>query len=156
MDGMELIRELDVPETAGLANHRDPDFKSGTSPVALSEPAAPFVDLDAYLTRRELVFHQLRQPTYAEATVTGLTKGVGDVPEWSATGRGQSFGGVIHKGLEAVGRGLSMTELPVYVQYVCQNEGVADKDAADALSMMQEVLASELWRLESPIETAVV
>ncbi|SDJ83999.1 UvrD-helicase domain-containing protein [Paenibacillus naphthalenovorans] len=146
MDGMELIRELDVPETAGLANHSDPDFKSGTSSVALSEPVAPFVDLDAYLTRRELVFHQLRQPTYAEATVTGLTKGVGDVPEWSATGRGQSFGSVIHKGLEAVGRGISMTELPVYVQYLCQNEGVADKDAADALSMMQEVLASELWQ----------
>ena len=76
----------------------------------------------------------------------GLTKSMGEIPEWSANGRGQSFGSVIHKGLEEVGKGLAMSELPAYVQYLCQVEGVAEKDAGDALPILQEVLDSELWQ----------
>lgn len=140
MDGMELIRELDVPEFV------EQDILVDTTSSGLSETEAASIDLGAYLAQREKVFHQLRQPTYAEATVTGLTKSTGDTPEWSATGRGQSFGSVIHKGLEAVGKGLPMSELPVYVQYLCQTEGVSEKDATDALPIIHEVLDSELWQ----------
>lgn len=135
MDGMELIRELDVPES---------DVGTGECDWNKSEAAS--IDLGAYLAQREQVFHQLRQSTYAEATVTGLTKSMSDTPEWSATGRGQSFGSVIHKGLEAVGKGLPMSELPVYVQYLCQTEGVSEKDATDALPIIHEVQDSELWQ----------
>jgi ATP-dependent helicase/nuclease subunit A len=53
---------------------------------------------------------------------------------------------VIHKGLEVVGKGLPMSELPVYVQYLCQTEGVSEKDATDALPIIHEVLDSELWQ----------
>lgn len=56
---------------------------------------------------------------------------------------------MIHKGLEAVGEGLAMSELPEYVQYLCQNEGVAEKDATAALPVLQEVLTSELWQRRS-------
>src|SRR5690606_2967821 len=56
------------------------------------------------------------------------------------------FGSVIHKGLEAVGKGLPMSELLVYVQYLCQTEGVSEKDATDALPIIHEVLDSELWQ----------
>ncbi|MFC0212430.1 UvrD-helicase domain-containing protein [Paenibacillus chartarius] len=146
MDGMELIRELDVPESDEKDKQRDIDIISRTFSTILSEPKAPSVDLDAYLARREEIFNHLRQSTYAEASVTGLTKSIGDVPEWSATGRGPSFGSVIHKGLEAVGKGLALSELQEYVQYLCQSEGVADQDVADALTMLQEILASELWQ----------
>ena len=140
MDGMEHIRELDVPESVGQ------DILVNTISSGLPESEAASIDLGAYLAKREQVFHQLRQPTYAEATVTGLTKSVGETPEWSATGRGQSFGSLIHKGLEAVGKGLPMGELPEYVQYLCQIEGVAEKDAGDALPILKEVLESELWQ----------
>ncbi len=140
MDGMELIRELDVPESV------EQDILVGTTSSGLSESEAASIDLGAYLAQREQVFHQLRQPTYAEATVTGLTKNLADTPEWSANGRGQSFGSVIHKGLEAVGKGLPMNDLPGYVQYICQVEGVAEKDAGDALPVIHEILNSELWQ----------
>ncbi|MBU5445400.1 UvrD-helicase domain-containing protein [Paenibacillus sp. MSJ-34] len=150
MDGMELIRELDVPEsdvqTDEYDRELDGDIVIGTTSSGLSGSEASSIDLGAYLDLRDQVFQQLRRPTYAEATVTGLTKSVGDTPEWSATGRGQSFGSVIHKGLEAVGKGLPMSELPVYVQYLCQTEGVSEKDAGDALSTLREVLESELWQ----------
>lgn len=150
VDGMELIRELDVPEsdvqTDDRSSNSDRSIVTGTDLAVLSGSEATSVDLDAYLTRRERVFDQLRRPTYAEATVTGLTKSMGDMPEWSATGRGPSFGSVIHKGLEAVGNGLSMNELPEYVRYLCQIEGVVEKDAADALPILREVLDSELWQ----------
>jgi ATP-dependent helicase/nuclease subunit A len=150
MDGMELIRELDVPEsdvqTDEYDRELDGDIVIGTTSSGLSGSEASSIDLGAYLAQREQVFHQLRQPTYAESTVTGLTKSMSDTPEWSATGRGQSFGSVIHKGLEAVGKGLPMSELPVYVQYLCQTEGVSEKDATDALPIIHEVLDSELWQ----------
>lgn len=136
MEGMDQIRELDVPETDVGTEECDEEMERDISSI----------DLGAYLAQREQVFHQLRQPTYAEATVTGLTKSMSDTPEWSATGRGQSFGSVIHKGLEAVGKGLPMSELPVYVQYLCQTEGVSEKDATDALPIIHEVLDSELWQ----------
>ncbi|MCZ8511471.1 UvrD-helicase domain-containing protein [Paenibacillus filicis] len=136
MDGMELIRELDVPETDVGTLECDGEMERDVASV----------DLEAYLAQREQVFHQLRHPTYTEATVTGLTKGMADTPEWSANGRGQSFGSVIHKGLEAVGKGLPMSELPAYVQYLCQIEGVAEKNAGDALPILREVLDSELWQ----------
>lgn len=72
--------------------------------------------------------------------------GMADTPEWSANGRGQSFGSVIHKGLEAVGKGLPMSELPAYVKNLCQVEGGAEKIAGDALPILREVLDSELWQ----------
>lgn len=140
MDGMELIRELDVPESV------EQDILVDATSSGLSESEVAPIDLGAYLDMRDQVFQQLCRPTYAEATVTGLTKSIGDTPEWSATGRGQSFGSVIHKGLEAVGKGLPMSELPEYVQYLCQVEGVAEKDATDALPIIQEILNSELWQ----------
>lgn len=136
MDGMDHIRELDVPETNAGTGESDKEMELDIASI----------DLDVYLAQRELVFDQLRQPTYAEATVTGLTKNMGETPEWSANGRGQSFGSVIHKGLEAVGKGLPIIELPEYVQYLCQIEGVAEKDAGDALPTLREVLDSELWQ----------
>ena len=132
---MDHIREIDVPETDVGTEECDEELERDIASI----------DLGAYLAQREQVFHQSRQPTYAEATVTGLTKSMGEIPEWSANGRGQSFG-VIHKGLEEVGKGLAMSELPAYVQYLCQVEGVAEKDAGDALPILQEVLDSELWR----------
>ncbi|WP_201318255.1 exodeoxyribonuclease V subunit beta [Paenibacillus sp. EPM92] len=136
MEGMELIRELDVPEA---------DVGTDECDEEMERDIASF-DLGAYLAQREQMFYQLRQPTYAEATVTGLAKNMGETPEWSANGRGQSFGSVIHKGLEAVGKGLPMNELPVYVQYLCQTEGVSEKDATDALPVIHEILNSELWQ----------
>ncbi len=136
MEGMDQIRELDVPETDVGTEECDEEMERDISSI----------DLGAYLAQREQVFHQLRQPTYAEATVTGLTKNLADTPEWSAIGRGQSFGSVIHKGLEAVGKGLPMSELPAYVQYLCQFEGVAEEDAGDALPTLREVLESGLWQ----------
>lgn len=140
MDGMELIRELDVPESV------EQDILVDATSSGLSESEVAPIDLGAYLDLRDQVFQQLCRPTYAEATVTGLTKSVGETPEWSATGRGQSFGSLIHKGLEAVGRGLPTNELPEYIQYLCQIEGVAEKDAGDALPILKEVLESELWQ----------
>ena len=134
--GMDHIREIDVPETDVGTEECDEELERDIASI----------DLGAYLAQREQVFHQLRQPTYAEATVTGLTKSMGEIPEWSANGRGQSFGSVIHKGLEEVGKGLAMSELPAYVQYLCQVEGVAEKDAGDALPILREVLDSELWQ----------
>lgn len=136
MEGMDHIRELDVLEADVGTDDCDEEMERDIASI----------DLGAYLTQREQVFHQLRQPTYAEATVTGLTKSMGEIPEWSANGRGQSFGSVIHKGLEAVGKGLPMNDLPGYVQYICQVEGVAEKDAGDALPILREVLESELWQ----------
>lgn len=150
MDGMDHIRELDVPEVdvgnGECDREIERDVVVGTASSGLSESEPASIDLGAYLAQREQVFHQLRQPTYSEATVTRLTKNFGDTPEWSATGRGQTFGSMIHKGLEAVGKGLPMTDLPEYVQYLCQIEEVAEKAAADALPILNEVLGSELWQ----------
>lgn len=136
MEGMELIRELGVPEADVGTEESDEEMERDIASI----------DLGAYLAQREQVFHQLSQPTYAEATVTGLTKNLADTPEWSVNGRGQSFGSVIHKGLEAVGKSLPMNELPEFVQYLCQVEGVAEKDAGDALPILREVLESDLWQ----------
>jgi ATP-dependent helicase/nuclease subunit A len=149
-DGMGPIRELEVPESDVQADECERELAGDagmdTTSSGLPGSEAASNGLGAYLALRERGFRRLIRPTYAEATVTGLTKSTGDPPEWSATGRGQSFGNVIHKGLEAVGKGLPISELPEYVQYLCRVEEVAESVAGDALPVLREVLESELWQ----------
>ena len=109
--GMDHIREIDVPETDVGTEECDEELERDIASIDLGH---------TWLRGSRC---SISAPAYLRGSNRyGLTKSMGEIPEWSANGRGQSFG-VIHKGLEEVGKGLAMSELPAYVQYLARSKG---------------------------------
>ena len=73
--------------------------------LALPQPVAPdfAAGLSAFRAERAARLAASGAPTYAVATVTSLAH-AGEKPDWESTGRGMSWGRVIHRALEAVMR----------------------------------------------------
>ncbi|WP_309118302.1 UvrD-helicase domain-containing protein [Paenibacillus sp.] len=87
-------------------------------------------------------------PSYSVASVTSLAKGgAADAsPPRPSAGRGAAFGTVVHRALEAVGNGLARGELDAFVRVASAEEALDATYAAEALAMVDAVLASDLWR----------
>jgi len=101
-------------------------------------------ELERSLTdRREAI----SQVSYKRVSVTALTKNAGVAPEWSAEGRGQAFGSLVHRCLEMIGTGaVDAAELEEYMSYLAEQEGVALEWIPVAAAMIRQVTEGELWQ----------
>lgn len=130
MDGMELARELNVPEFV-------PEPKAELSEVP---------DLQAAKIARQLKLDAIGTATYEVMSVTGLTKSVGERPVWAAEGKGMAFGSVVHRALDMLGKGMADADLADAVQLLAQEEGLDARHVGEAERIVRSVLASELWQ----------
>lgn len=129
-EGMDFARELDVP---AMSREQQPELSAGP-------------DLRGAAKARQLRLEKIAEPTYAVISVTGQIKAAGEKPEWSPEGRGMAFGSVVHRMIELLGKGLPETELDDAVRMLASEEDLAEKHVAEAVRVVQNVLASELWQ----------
>jgi ATP-dependent helicase/nuclease subunit A len=84
--------------------------------------------------------------TYSAVSVTSLAKEAASLPAWKGTGRGLSWGRVIHRALEAVARGAEGKELDLLVSNVLIEEGRQPEETEAVLSVIGEIIESEFWK----------
>ena len=84
-------------------------------------------------------------PGYAVASVTSLAHAGGERPFREATGRGMSWGSVIHRLLEALMRDGSL-DVRAYAANVLAEEGRPPQDLEEAARLVEGVRASPLWK----------
>ncbi|SDT08846.1 ATP-dependent helicase/nuclease subunit A [Paenibacillaceae bacterium GAS479] len=130
VEGMNLARELDVP---AMSLEQQPELTAGP-------------DLRGAAKARQLRIERVAEPTYAVISVTDQTKAAGEKPEWSAEGRGMAFGSVVHQAIELLGKGLPEAKLDDAIRMLASEEDLAEKHVAQAVRVVRNVLASELWQ----------
>ncbi|MEW6171728.1 MAG: PD-(D/E)XK nuclease family protein [Bacillota bacterium] len=84
-------------------------------------------------------------PSYAAASVTSLTKEGAQVPPWSATGRGKSWGIAVHRVLEACAR-KTPANLNLFIENVLAEEGRHPSEKDEVSALINEILDSPLWQ----------
>ncbi|MGQ7890684.1 UvrD-helicase domain-containing protein [Paenibacillus sp. WC2504] len=128
--GMEMVPELEVP--AFEAEER----------VEYSEQ----LDLAGFMAERAAKVVRLGRSTYARASVTGLTKSSGEVPEWSSEGRGMAYGSLVHLGIEAAGKGIAGEQLAAYMAMLADQLKVNADFISEAFLAVVAFTNSELWQ----------
>jgi ATP-dependent helicase/nuclease subunit A len=84
--------------------------------------------------------------TYSALAVTSLAKEAGLLPAWKRSGRGLSWGNVIHRALEAVMRGVKGKTLDQLVANLLVEEGRQPEEKETVLSIIGEITESEFWK----------
>jgi len=130
VNGIALARELDVPETK---LEKKSELTVGP-------------DLQQVADIRKQRLDVIAEPTYAMMSVTGQTKAAEEKPEWSSEGKGMVFGSVVHRAIEMLGKGLSESDLEETVYVVADEEGLAEEHISEAIRVLRNVMASELWQ----------
>ncbi len=95
--------------------------------------------------RREEARKRSARPGYAVAPVTGLAHAEGAKPAWERTGRGMSWGRVIHQLLEALMRDPKLP-LREYAQNLLAEEERPPEDLEEAIRLVERVRGSNLWQ----------
>ncbi|MHB8172097.1 MAG: UvrD-helicase domain-containing protein [Thermincolia bacterium] len=85
-------------------------------------------------------------PTYKRATVTELVKGAGDGPARQATGRGFTWGKVIHRALEVLAKEEEGIDLEGLVLGLLEQEGRSVEEAEEVKSVLEKVMATGFWQ----------
>lgn len=88
----------------------------------------------------------IMQQTYTLENVTSLTKATGGLPVWKRTGRGLKWGSVVHRVLEAVGKGLRANKLEVLISNVLKKEGRPSEEMTTVKTLINEIQASAFWK----------
>lgn len=90
-------------------------------------------------------------PSCQKITVTDLSK-AGEAPERFHTGKGKSFGNVIHEALEALTRERGQTDLECLVPVLLAAHGRLAEEKEEIIDLLQRVMGTSLWRraLASP------
>jgi ATP-dependent helicase/nuclease subunit A len=83
-------------------------------------------------------------PTYALATATGL-KDDDKLPNWSKDGKGMGWGRVIHKALEALGKGYERKDIELLIATALKDEGLDQVLKKEAMAVVDSVASSTLW-----------
>ncbi len=125
------VKELDFPEVKTRA------------PIMFSVTKKNF-DKAQEIFRRSL--ESFGSQTHSVLSVTSLPKEGITLPSWKRTGRGLSWGNVIHRTLEAVNKGILGKELDVLVTNVLTEEGRPMEDKATVFSVIEEIRKSEFWK----------
>jgi ATP-dependent helicase/nuclease subunit A len=120
--------------------------EAGPSPPA-PPPAPPDelgASLDAFRAQRRQRRAVSAAPTYAVVSVTDVAH-AGEKPAWERTGRGMSWGRVLHGVLEAAMRG-PKTDLRLLAANILAEEERPPGDLEDILRIVEGVRASPLWK----------
>lgn len=101
-------------------------------------------ELATFQASRALRAERSARPSYGVVTVTALAHALGERPPWESTGRGLSWGRVVHAALEAAMRDESVDVSAVAANALAEEERPAD-DLAEILRVVAAVRSSELW-----------
>jgi ATP-dependent helicase/nuclease subunit A len=93
-----------------------------------------------YLTPRS----KLYTPSYRTVAVTSLVRSGGSFPKREVTGRGMSWGRVIHRVLEAYAK-RSQVNLVTFIETVLAEEGRLPEEKEEVLQHVQGILQSPFW-----------
>ncbi len=119
-----------------------------------SAPAAPVPrpvlerlpeELAGFRKRRAERLTLSSHPTYSVTPVTEIAHREGPVPAWERTGRGMSWGRVIHGLLEALMKDPSL-DVRVYAANLLAEEDRPPEDLEEAVRLVGGVRSSPLWR----------
>jgi ATP-dependent helicase/nuclease subunit A len=115
--------------------------------LALPQPVAPdfAAGLAAFRTERGARLAASGTPTYAVESVTRLTHALGEPPAWGSTGRGLSWGRVLHAVLEAAMRD-EKADLAAVGANALAAEERPPGDLAELLGLVEAVRRSALWQ----------
>jgi ATP-dependent helicase/nuclease subunit A len=102
-------------------------------------------DLETARRRRDEARARAAKPGYAVASVTGLAHAGQPRPFREDTGRGLSWGSVIHRLLEAVMRDASL-DVRAYAANVLAEEGRQPEDLEEVMRTVEAVRSSALWK----------
>ena len=131
LDGyLEDVDELDIPEPAGVVGKKE---------VKVSKEQ--FEEVRAVLKGN---IDQGMEPSYLVESVTSLAKAEGELPGWSESGLGMSWGRIVHHVLYVVGRGDDVDlELLVRNALVAEERDLGEKWRM--LDLIEAILGSEFW-----------
>ncbi len=139
----------------------EPFLPGKTEVLEVPTPVCPLQTMPAEPVTPELlksVAEQLRAElakaavaSYQKLTVTDLRK-AGEVPRRFHTGKGMSFGNVIHEALEALTRDRGRTDLERLVPFLLDVHGRPADEKAEVIDLLVKVQETSLWRraLASP------
>ncbi|HYL82428.1 MAG TPA: UvrD-helicase domain-containing protein, partial [Candidatus Acidoferrum sp.] len=129
--------------------------------IPLDASARPAVTIDpqgcvAALAERDRKLQAAVLPSLRHAAVTEVAKAAGPPPPRSEAGKGRAFGQVVHRCLEAAGRGIALTPT-LLTSYLIEAERPPE-EGEDVRNLVASILGSELWRrvLASPERHAEV
>ena len=119
------------------------------APAAEARPERPLErvgpELSAFRAERRRRAERSAVPSYATAAVTAVAHAAAEKPEWEWTGRGLSWGRVLHGVLEGV-----MRDPALDVRACAANLLVAEErpveEADEVVRVVEGVRASDLWR----------
>ncbi|MDD2555693.1 MAG: UvrD-helicase domain-containing protein [Syntrophaceticus sp.] len=83
-------------------------------------------------------------PSYRQTAVTSLVKSGGSFPKREATGRGMSWGRVIHRVMEAYANS-SQVNLETFIETVLAEEGRLLEEKEEVLQYVQDTFQSPFW-----------
>ena len=127
---LEDVEELVIPEPAGVVGKKE-------ARVSKDE----FEEVRAGLKGN---IEQGMEPSYLVESVTSLAKTEGELPGWSESGRGMSWGRIVHHVLNVVGRGDDIDlELLVRNALVAEERDLGEKWRM--LDLIEAILRSEFW-----------
>jgi ATP-dependent helicase/nuclease subunit A len=125
----------DLPE---IPRARVSDFSSSSLRTASR-------DLGEYRLRREQRRASTLAPSYAVTPVTTLAHDSGALPHWEATGRGMSWGRVLHRLLEALMKNASL-DVRAYAANLLAEEERPATDLDEVARLVEVIRSSPLWR----------
>jgi len=124
------VEELVIPEPAGIVGKKK-----------------AVVSKEKYEKVREALRANIEQgiePSYLVESVTSLAKEEGDLPGWSDSGLGMSWGRVVHHVLNVVGRG-DEVDLELLVRNALVAEERDPGERFRMFDLIKSILDSELW-----------
>lgn len=87
------------------------------------------------------------RPSFSRINVTTMVKTESDefLPR-SKEGKGMAFGNVVHHCMEQIGKGVGREDLTSLVAMLAEEEGLDAMYHADAVAVIEGLLASEVWK----------
>jgi ATP-dependent helicase/nuclease subunit A len=122
-----------------------PESQAGPEPPPAPPHEDPARELEVFRRRRAERFTASSGASYAVTTVTEVAHSGRERPFREQTGKGLSWGSVVHRLLEAVMRDPSL-DVRAYAVNVLAEEGRAAEDLDEVVRLVEAVRSSPLWK----------
>jgi ATP-dependent helicase/nuclease subunit A len=133
-----------------------PEPGEDAAPVPIEAPSAPRLaqELSAFRERLAARRRAAACATYSVTPVTDVAHRAA-LPAWEATGRGMSWGRVLHRLLEALMRDAKL-DVRAYASNLLAEEERPAGDLGEVMRIVEGVQASDLWRRAQSAKTRLV
>jgi ATP-dependent helicase/nuclease subunit A len=122
-----------------------PELPRSPVPDAAASLRTVARDVAAFRGIREDRRARCLEPSYATVTATAIAHASAPLPGWELTGRGMSWGRVIHRLLEGLMRSPSL-DVRAYARNLLAEEERPATDLEEVVAVVEGVRSSALWR----------